>query len=161
MACLRAGDGRTMPLIMQENRTEGSSDWAGTPAGAPGAANSQGRLVLVVDDQQSVLDALAMLLECNGYQIISATGGAEAVRICKSRPGEIAVVVTDMMMPEMNGTATIRALREVNPQLKFIGISGVVDPLKIHEFVSLGLVALLKKPFGSEELISALEKAFA
>jgi CheY-like chemotaxis protein len=138
----------------------GPSDTEAKPAGPPRRSAGHNQLVLVVDDHRAVLDAVRLLLECRGYQVLAASCGAEAVKICRGRPGEILAVVTDLMMPGMNGLATIGALRELEPDLPFIGISGTVDSNKIREFSALGLVALLHKPFSMEEMMEALTQAF-
>jgi CheY-like chemotaxis protein len=128
-----------------------------------GGQNGHGKtkLVLVVDDHQAVLDSIRLLLEYKGFQVAAVSSGSEAVEFCKTHPGEILAVVTDMMMPQMDGPATIRALRQVDSTLKFIGISGVVDPSRLHDFSSLGLVTLLHKPFGMGEMMDALRDASA
>jgi CheY-like chemotaxis protein len=125
----------------------------------PGAPEPRGELVLVVDDHPAVLEAVRLLLECKGYRVLAVAQGSEAVRLCTSQPGEVALVVTDMMMPGMDGVATVRALREVDPGLVFIGISGAVDSARLKEFSSADLVALLPKPFGADEMMEALEQA--
>jgi CheY-like chemotaxis protein len=129
------------------------------PDALAASAGKSPRFVLVVDDHQSVLDAVQMVLEHRGYQVLLALGGAEAVRLYQSHRGEVLTVVTDMMMPGMDGYATIRALRELDPKLRFVGISGSVDPGRIREFRAVGLVTLLQKPFSMHDLIEAIKMA--
>jgi CheY-like chemotaxis protein len=113
----------------------------------------------VVDDQPPVLEAVRLLLETKGYQVMAVSRGAEAIRLCREHRGAVAAVVTDMMMPEMDGVATVRALSELDPTLKFIGITGASDPAAIQGIASLNLVAILQKPFTTEALLEALNKA--
>jgi two-component system, cell cycle sensor histidine kinase and response regulator CckA len=141
---------------MKSNHDSEATD----PRGEPEGRLAQGaELVLVVDDHPSVLEAVRLLLECQGHRVLVAAQGSEAIDICCRHRGEIAFVVTDMMMPGMDGVATIRKLREVDAALEFIGISGAVDPARLREFAAVQLVALLQKPFGAEEMMEALGKA--
>jgi CheY-like chemotaxis protein len=126
-----------------------------------GESGQPDKYVLVVDDQKVVIEALRMLLECWGHKVLSADGGREAMEIVRQRAAEIEVVLTDLMMPDMDGVQTVRALREIAPHIKFIGISGAVDSHRVHEFMSVGLVALLPKPFGTADLMNAIRKAMA
>ncbi len=126
---------------------------------APRPASPQRQFVLVVDDHPPVLEAVQFMLEHYGYSVLRAASGSEAVQICTRRPGEVLVVVTDMMMPQMDGLATIQALRALDPSLRFVGISGSVDRIRIREFSAVGLVALLQKPFSVEELVKAVRRA--
>jgi CheY-like chemotaxis protein len=81
-------------------------------------------LVLAVDDEASVLTMLKETLENYGYRVIAAKDGAEAVAAFTSHKTEIKVVVTDMLMPFMDGPATIRVLRKLDPTLKIIAPAG-------------------------------------
>ena len=74
-----------------------------------------GETVLVVDDEASILTITSQTLQAFGYRVLTATDGAEAVAIYAQHKNEIAVVLTDMMMPIMDGPATIRALMRINP----------------------------------------------
>ena len=143
------------------DRTDGMGMGASIQEGDGKDGHGKPKLVLVVDDHQAVLESIRLLLEYKGFQVAAVSSGMEAVEFCKQRPGEIMAVMTDMMMPHMDGPATIRALRQVDATLRFIGISGVVDPSRLHDFSALGLVALLHKPFGMGEMVDALREASA
>ena len=84
-----------------------------------------GETVLVVDDEASILIITSQTLQAFGYRVLTATDGAEAVAIYAQHRHEIAVVLTDMMMPIMDGPATIRALTQINPAIKIIAASGL------------------------------------
>jgi CheY-like chemotaxis protein len=71
----------------------------------------EGQLVLVADDELTVQEMIKLLLESNGYKVIVANDGREAVVLYTKRIEKIRLVLTDMRMPYMDGTATIRALR--------------------------------------------------
>lgn len=78
-----------------------------------------------MDDEANILAITKQTLEDKGYAVITATDGAEAVGIYASHKEAIALVVTDMVMPFMDGTATIRALQKMNPDVRIIAVSGL------------------------------------
>jgi two-component system response regulator YesN len=71
------------------------------------------------------------------------------------------VVITDLMMPGMDGRAAIRALRDLEPGLEFIAVSGGATPEEIAQLEALGIVGFLRKPFSVVEMMEALQKAQA
>jgi DNA-binding NtrC family response regulator len=75
------------------------------------------------------------------------------------RQGEIRLVVTDMSMPGMDGPAMIRALREVDPEIKIIGMSGLMKAEQSAELDSLDVPAFLTKPFTAEKLLTSIAAA--
>jgi two-component system cell cycle sensor histidine kinase/response regulator CckA len=85
----------------------------------------QGEMILVVDDEPAIRDTLASVLEANGYGVAPAVNGAEALEIYAARSREIALVVTDMMMPGMQGEDLIQRLRAMNPAVRIVAITGV------------------------------------
>jgi PAS domain S-box-containing protein len=111
-----------------------------------------GELVLIVDDEENIRQITAATLEKFGYQTLTASDGTEALAIYAQNTGEIAVVLTDMAMPFMDGAATIRALRKLNPNLPIIAASGL-PPTEIN---SLNVNAFLSKPYTAEKLLTAL-----
>src|SRR5690606_25074365 len=80
--------------------------------------NGSGELVLLVDDEPNVRMVTKQILEGAGYRVISAVDGASAVKLFSERKHEVDVVLTDMMMPGMEGTAMIRALKEISPEIR-------------------------------------------
>ncbi|MFP5379144.1 MAG: response regulator [Vicinamibacteria bacterium] len=99
---------------------------------------------------------IAQTLEAFGYRTVLAGDGAEAVRIYTSEPGAIAAVITDMMMPVMDGAATIEALTAIDPGVRIIGTSGLSldgQPLKGG---TTRQVRFLAKPYTTETLLATL-----
>ena len=84
-----------------------------------------GETVLVVEDEASILTITSQTLQAFGYRVLTATDGAEALALYAQKRDEIAVVLTDMMMPILDGLATIRALLRINPKIKIIAASGL------------------------------------
>src|SRR5579884_1121777 len=115
-----------------------------------------GELILVVDDEASVLEITKMTLEASRYRVITASNGAEAVALYLQNKEEIKLVLMDMMMPIMDGPTSIRALRSVNPQVKVIAVSGLKEDDKLAKITGTGVCAFLPKPYTAETLLKTL-----
>ncbi len=111
-----------------------------------------GELILVVDDEENIREATKSTLEKFGYKVRTATDGTDALALYVQSGTEIAVVLTDMAMPFMDGATTIRALRKMNPTLPIIAASGL-PPAEIN---SLKINAFLSKPYTAEKLLNTL-----
>jgi len=85
----------------------------------------KGETILVVDDEASILTITRQTLQAFGYRVLTASDGAEAVAIYAKNEAEIALVLTDIMMPVMDGASAIRALVRINPRVKIIAASGL------------------------------------
>jgi PAS domain S-box-containing protein len=116
----------------------------------------RGELILVVDDEDSILQITKGTLETFGYRVITAGDGTEAVGLYAQNRDEVAAVITDMMMPFMDGPATIRALQKMNPRVKIIAASGLGANDKAAEAASVGVRMFLPKPYTAEKLLKAL-----
>jgi PAS domain S-box-containing protein len=115
-----------------------------------------GELILVVDDEEGIREITKSTLQAFGYSVITANDGTEAIASYAQNRDEIKVVLTDMMMPFMDGPATIRALRKMNDSVKIIASSGLTDSGKNFEAVDLGVKTFLSKPYTAEKLLQAL-----
>ena len=115
-----------------------------------------GELILVVDDEHAIREITRGTLETFGYRVLTAGDGTEAVALYAEQKGDIAVVLTDMVMPFMDGPATIRALQKMNPDVKIIAASGLPASQRSGEDVLRGVQAFLNKPYTAEKLLKAL-----
>jgi PAS domain S-box-containing protein len=86
-----------------------------------------GEMVLLVDDEASIRTVTGQTLQAFGYRVMTASDGAEALATYASHQDEVAVVLTDMRMPVMAGSAMIEALKRMNPEIKIIAASGLVE----------------------------------
>jgi PAS domain S-box-containing protein len=120
-----------------------------------------GELILVVDDEASVRGVVRRALEKHGYQVATAAEGVEAMGLFAQHRAEIRAVLTDMMMPEMDGPSLVRALRHMEPQLPILGMTGVGEKADIKGLETLDLLVLLTKPFNSAVLLGVLHQALA
>jgi CheY-like chemotaxis protein len=113
-----------------------------------------GEMILVIDDESSILIITKQTLEAFGYRVLTATDGAEAVAVYAEHKNEIAAILTDMMMPIMGGAAVIRALRKINPAVKIVAASGLTANGGIA--TESGVKQTLIKPYTAEMLLKAM-----
>jgi len=117
-----------------------------------------GEMVLIVDDEASVLTITSQTLQAFGYRVLTATDGAEAVVIYAKHQNEIAVVLTDLMMPVMDGPSTIRALLRINPSVKIIAASGLNSSRGFTTFPDARIKHFLTKPYTARTLLKTLRE---
>ncbi len=127
-----------------------------TAATAPALPRGHGELVLVVDDEEGVRRVAQKTLERYGYRVLLAAHGAEAVALYAQRRHEIALVLTDMAMPVMNGPATIIALKALNPQVKIVGSSGLATQEDVNQATGAGVSHFVPKPYTADTLLQTL-----
>ncbi len=116
-----------------------------------------GELILVVDDEDSIREITKTALEANSYKVLLASDGIEAVALYSQHKEDISVVLIDMMMPSMDGPTTIRVLQKINPQVKVIGISGLVSNHEMIAILGNTVKSFLSKPYTSNELLKNLQ----
>ncbi|MBE7503499.1 MAG: PAS domain S-box protein [Verrucomicrobiales bacterium] len=125
---------------------------ASAAAASHPAPRGHGELILVVDDEVAVRESLRRTLEGQGYQVLTASHGAEALTAFTRQSAAVRAVLTDLMMPVMNGPALVQALRELNPGLPVLGMTGLPDRPGADDLEGFALSAVLTKPFPGEEL---------
>lgn len=149
-----AGQGTTFEVYLPATRiAEARSAESEPMTGLLG----RGELILVVDDEAPICQMTQTILESRGYRAVTARNGAEALALYALRRDEVQVVLTDVMMPVMDGLALIRALRQLNPALKIIAASGLTSGGNQEELESLGVATFLTKPYVAEHLLAALQ----
>ncbi len=123
-----------------------------------GAAPVEGRneLVLVVDDEVSIREITRETLESFGYRALTAADGAEALALFTQAQGDVAVVITDMRMPFMDGASTLRALQRLDPKVRVIMTSGLADAGVGSASGGGGPSAFLQKPYTADKLLRTL-----
>jgi CheY-like chemotaxis protein len=115
--------------------------------------------VLVVDDSEVIRTLVAMMLHTAGHTVVLAENGREALARLREHPVE--VVVTDMIMPEMDGLELIAALKTLRPELPVIAMSGGSDKSDscLARARQLGARSALAKPFQVQQLLEAVARA--
>ncbi|MCR4315149.1 MAG: PAS domain S-box protein [Planctomycetes bacterium] len=113
---------------------------------------SGGETVLVVDDDRAVLEIATRMAEKLGFEVLSATGGEDAIRIFEKRADEISVVLLDLTMPEVGGFETFIRLREIRSDARIVLASGFDEQHATERFRGKRLAGFIKKPYELSEL---------
>jgi PAS domain S-box-containing protein len=124
----------------------------------PDMPRGKGELLLVVDDEFSIREITQQTLEAYGYRVITATDGAEAVALYAKHSDEVALVLTDMMMPIMDGAATMQVLIRINPAIKIIAASGIDSGDNVGKARGAGATDFLIKPYAAETLLTLIRE---
>lgn len=122
-----------------------------TPAG-------QGELILVVDDETAIREITKTSLETYNYKVLTASDGIDAVAVYVQHRSQISLVLVDLMMPAMDGFATIRTLQKLNPQIKIIALSGLASNAQIAAADASSVKGFLSKPYTTQELLKTIHE---
>ena len=142
-----------LPMASSQSRPA-QSPTAGTqlPTGA-------GELVLVVDDEASIRRMVRLTLEAHGYRTVEASNGREAIEVFTSHTESIQLVLTDMMMPVMDGAATAAYFFEHHPDVAIVAASGLNANGGVVRASHAGVNHFVSKPFTTETLLRTLHEA--
>ena len=115
------------------------------------------KTVLVVDDEEDLLALLRKNLKADGYNVLAASSGAEALRICKQHTGAIHLVIVDLVLPgKITGLELLQRLVSMRPEMKRLCISGYLDEAMFRQEVPDQDTAFLQKPFTPDELLRTM-----
>jgi len=114
--------------------------------------------ILFVDDEKMIIDVGQAILKKLGYNVITATGGQEAVDLFGKNRNEIDLVVLDMIMPDMNGSEVFDRIREINPDVKIMLSSGYSLNDQAAEIMEKGCNGFIQKPFNMNKLSAKLSE---
>ena len=112
-----------------------------------------GETVLVVDDEELVRKGVARTLERFNYTVLTANSGVTAIEVFRKHLHDIKLVITDIVMPDMNGAALLHVLRILAPDLKAIAISGYVPSCPEVDLLQEDQQHFLAKPFATSEFL--------
>lgn len=116
----------------------------------------QGETILLVDDEAPILAVTSEMLRDFGYRVLTASDGAEALNLYAKHSQEIAVVLTDMRMPVLDGSTMIQSLIPLNPAVKIIATSGFDMNEHMAKLAGTGVRHFLGKPYTVETLLKTL-----
>jgi CheY-like chemotaxis protein len=116
----------------------------------------QEELVLVAEDEDSIREVTVSTLEEYGYNVLAANDGADAVALYAQNKDKIKVVLMDMMMPVLDGHASIKAIRKINHGVKIIAVSGLAEKDKLAKIADTRVQAFLPKPYTAERLLKTI-----
>lgn len=114
-------------------------------------------LVLVVDDEAMVREITKVTLESYNYRVLTAANGRAAIALCQAYPEPIDLCLIDLMMPEMDGFATVSGLQRIRPEIPAIAMSGVNPTNLVQQAEKMGFRRFLAKPFDTQMLLQALQ----
>ncbi|GFO70341.1 hypothetical protein GMLC_39200 [Geomonas limicola] len=149
------GLGTTFSIYLPRHREEQAS-----ASQRPGEATAQKgqETVLVVEDEEAVLSMAQQILTRQGYRVLAANSPAEAIRLTREHTGEIALLITDVVMPEMSGRDLAAQLLRENPNLKLLFMSGYTSDIVTHHGVLDEGTYFLQKPFSRGELATKVRE---
>ena len=126
------------PVIKSDPVTEEPAAGAGT--------------ILLVDDEEMILEVGKSMLERLGYQVLTAGGGSEALKIFRQDPAQFDLVILDLIMPEMNGGETYERLKKIDPRIRVLFSSGYSKDKVANEILKDACACFIQKPFDLEKL---------
>jgi two-component system cell cycle sensor histidine kinase/response regulator CckA len=115
-------------------------------------------VVLLVEDEEAVRRGGKRMLETRGYTVHEAGSGVEALEIMEELDGAVDIVVSDVVMPEMDGPTLLRELRKKYPDLKFIFVSGYAEDAFARNLPADAKFGFLPKPFSLKQLAVAVRE---
>jgi two-component system cell cycle sensor histidine kinase/response regulator CckA len=132
------------------------------PVEAPKKADLTGRgTILLVEDEEGLRGLNARGLRSRGFTVLEAGNGVEALEKLESEGGEVDLVVSDVVMPEMDGPTLLKELRKRNPELKVIFVSGYAEDAFEKHLPEPGQFHFLPKPFTLTQLVAAVKETMA
>ncbi len=140
-----------LPAAPDQEAAVGADAVTPPPAG-------HGELVLVVDDEPAITNAVRTVLEAHGYRVLLAHDGAAALSEISLHMHDIAVMLTDLMMPVMDGALLVRTLRKMPLNIPVIGSTGLAEKAQLDELRSLNTEAILRKPYNAGMLLRTLDE---
>lgn len=150
------GTGSTFALFFPASRPDHHVERSESVA-VPSRA--EGQLLLLVEDEVELSDLVAEYLRAEGYRVLTARDGLEALRVFEDRRREIAVVVSDIGLPGMDGWTVYRRMRELQPGVRCVLASGYLEPEVWSSMREEGIAAFLQKPYQLEALAAAIRGA--
>ena len=112
--------------------------------------------ILIVDDEEMIKDLARDILARYGYTVLTAGGGEEAVEVFRQHHKEIAVVVLDIMLPDVGGREVFRRIREIDPAARVIISSGYSQERDANELLKEGALKFVQKPYRINSLVGAV-----
>jgi len=153
------GKGTTFRILIPASPEEAKNL---EPYQAPELPRGEGEAVLIVDDEPEVIAGITTLLEQRNYRVLVAKNGVEALAVIQRHRSGIDALVTDIMMPEMDGVQLIRVLRKIHPRLQIIASSGlgteIGGSMRAQELEALNVKMFLAKPYSADKLLEGLQR---
>jgi PAS domain S-box-containing protein len=150
------GQGTSFTIHLPRSRSAVAAASRTAPPRSPGFIGTE--TILVVEDELAVRKLVERILRADGYTVLTAADGAEALQICDAHEGEIHLVLTDVVLPQMSGKAIAERLVRHRPQIRVLYMSGYSGEAIAQRGVLEAGVALLAKPFSPTALTSKVRE---
>ena len=115
--------------------------------------NGGDETILVVEDESTLCEYLKVLLEEKGYNVLQASDGSEGLELFRKHQEQIALVISDLGMPKLDGLSLLRKMKEIKAAVKVIITSGLIDPDRKSEILRAGARDFLPKPYNGREVL--------
>jgi two-component system cell cycle sensor histidine kinase/response regulator CckA len=156
----KVGEGTRFTIYLPVHRVEEEKETGKRTAKKEGEGELWGTgTVLLVEDEPMVRTVAERALTRHGYQVLTANNGEEALEIV-TRGDEIALLISDVVMPVMDGPTMVREARKTRPDLPILFMSGYAEE-QLRKSIDIANVAFLPKPFSVQELAEAVRKALS
>ena len=155
-----SGRGTTFKVLFPAAATAALPAPQASPPTSLALPGGQRRLVLVVDDDETVRTVTRRMLEQGGFSVILAADGSQAIETYRATPA-ISLVIMDMTMPRMDGEECFRELRHLDPTVRVLLTSGYNEQDATERFVGKGLAGFIQKPYRPADLVAKVEAALA
>jgi two-component system cell cycle sensor histidine kinase/response regulator CckA len=113
--------------------------------------------ILLVEDEEAVRSFAARALKLRGYQVLEAAGGEEALELVRRHAGDIQLLITDVVMPNMDGPTLARAVRRLRPEVAVVFMSGYAEEAFRRNDENAAVLHFLPKPFGLKQLAAKVK----
>ena len=153
------GRGTTFRIYLpaSQSAVAGQPQAATQPASELAGALAGHETLLLAEDEESIRDLMQQALEGHGYRVLAADSAAQALQLLRAHRGQVALLVSDVVMPDTSGPALYAALRAEAPHLKVLFLSGYSSD-RLHEYGLPPQAALLTKPFHLNELVQKVRQ---
>jgi PAS domain S-box-containing protein len=118
-------------------------------------------LIMVIDDEEPVRDAVTDILDLEGLSVLTAPDGQAGIELYRDRQADIDLIVLDLSMPGLTGEETFRKLRQINPQVRIMLSSGYSHDEVISRFAGQREVAFIQKPYDASQLVAEVKRQLA
>jgi len=150
------GRGTTFRIYLPRYHADPNAVISIEPERAPRDVTGQDT-ILLVEDEEAVRSFAARALKLRGYQVLEASGGEEALEIVRGASSPIDLVITDVVMPNMDGPTLVRALKKEKPEIAVIFMSGYAEEAFRRNDENAADIHFLPKPFGLKQLAAKVK----
>ena len=115
--------------------------------------------ILVVEDEELLLDSLKSLIEAEGFRVLTARDGIEAIETFEKHREDVGLVLADLGLPRLGGWEALARMRKLKPEIRAIVASGTLDLSQRAEMRRSGVQTTIRKPYTAAEMLGAIRQA--